>query len=268
MSARSKVIAVVVTYRRNEQLKRCIESILAQTRSPDLVLVIDNDGLARATLAGAHNVRILETGANLGPAGGYEEGFRRAVEEGADRIWAVDDDAEPRPDCLEQLLAEPAGPRVLVPLQIQPDGASAHPPSWNGPLFDAEVIRVIGYPRPDYFFWREDTDYFLRARKAGFEAVPVPGAVVEHRAAAKAAGCSVPAWRTYYEVRNTLYFRLRVRRPSLGGRVRAVVVLFQQLIAILRGGSRRTHVRLWWRGVSDYRRGQLGKVVDPEAFPE
>src|SRR3989442_1270104 len=83
-------------------------------------------------------------------AGGYEQGFRRAMEEGADRIWAVDDDAEPRPDCLKHLLAEPAGAGVgvLVPLQIQPDGARAHPPSWNGPLFDAKVVRAIGYPCP------------------------------------------------------------------------------------------------------------------------
>lgn len=264
-----RVVAVVVTYRRTELLRRCVDSVLGQTRPPELVLVVDNGGLAREVLGARSGVEIVETGENLGPAGGYEVGFREALEREPAWIWAVDDDVEPEDDCLQLLLAagETGRARVLMPRQLKPGGERGFPPSWNGPLVAADVVRRIGLPRGDLFFWAEDTEYFHRAREAGFPRTGVPDAVVHHRNPEDRARGSARDWRLYYEVRNTLELRLRIRRLTTKGALRALGAVLRKLGAIVflepnKGRS----LRLWWWGVRDFARHRMGRVVDPETW--
>ena len=42
---------------------------------------------------------------NLGGAGGFHAGVEAAYEQGYDRIWLMDDDVVPAPDCLDVLMA-------------------------------------------------------------------------------------------------------------------------------------------------------------------
>ena len=122
-----RVVAVVVTYRRRELLERCVDAIAGQSRPPDLTLVIDNGGDAREVLGGNRpGVEIMETGENLGPAGGYALGFAEALARDASAIWVVDDDVVPEPMCLERLAAAwVAGAEVAVPLSASPAACAA-----------------------------------------------------------------------------------------------------------------------------------------------
>jgi hypothetical protein len=258
----------VVTYRRTDLLASCIEAICTQTREPDVILVIDNDHLARDVLAGRdadHRISLIETGENVGPAGGYEIGFREAMRLGAGKIWAVDDDVEPARDCLEQLLR--AGADVAVPLQRKPDGVRGFPPSWNGPLFDAEVVRAAGLPRKDLFFWAEDTEYVYRCRRAGYRRTHVGAAEVLHKNPGARGRRAPRDWQLYYEVRNTLEYRLRIRRRTLKGILRAVGGVAGKLLSIIfLEPQKRRSLRLWWKGVRDFRAGRLGRRVDPATW--
>jgi len=174
------VAAVVVTYRRPVSLLRTVDAIRRQTVQPDLTIVVDNGGDAEATLTDREGVLVVSTGANLGPAGGYDRGLRVAMDRGAGRVWTVDDDVEPETDCLERLLSATSSPGVALPTQVRADGAESSPPAWTGAVIDAEVIRAIGYPRTELFFWAEDTEYFQRAKSAGFPRVRVAAARVRH----------------------------------------------------------------------------------------
>ena len=49
-------------------------------------------------------IRCFNTGANLGGAGGFSFGMRKAVELGYSYIWAMDDDTYAEPNALEELL--------------------------------------------------------------------------------------------------------------------------------------------------------------------
>jgi GT2 family glycosyltransferase len=260
------VVCVVVTYRRRELLATCVDAILAQSRPPDVVLVIDNDHLAKDVLAGADaRVVVKEMDENVGPAGGYERGFRDALELGAGAIWAVDDDVEPAPDCLGRLLGAHAD--VAVPLQRKPGGVRGFPPSWNGPLFDARVVRTVGLPRGDLFFWAEDTEYVHRCREAGFRRTHVPGAEVLHRNPRARSRREARDWQLYYEVRNALEYRLRIRRRSVRGVARAVGGVAGKLLSIVVvEPSKRRSLGLWWKGVRDFAAGRLGKGVDPSGW--
>ena len=259
--ADQSVIAVVVTYRRGDLLRGAVDRILTQTRPPERVLVIDNGGIARREL-GERDVDVIEANENLGPAGGYARGFREALERGATHVWAVDDDNEPAADCLERLLA--AGADVAVPFQRKPSGPVGYPPSWNGPLFSAEAIRAVGFPREDLWFWAEDTEYVTRLRLAGHRRTPVAGAEVLHLNPGARERGRPRDWQLYYEVRNTLEYRLRIRVTPRGlWRALGVVVGKPIAIVVTEPGKRRS-LGLWWRGIRDFSSHRMGRQVNPE----
>ena len=103
------VAAVVVTYNRKDLLRECIAHILAQEPEAPDILVIDNhstDGTREHIRDYIDDGRIdyTDTGANLGGAGGFSLGIRRAAEKGYDRIWVMDDDCMPEKDALAALM--------------------------------------------------------------------------------------------------------------------------------------------------------------------
>lgn len=106
----NRTAAVVVTYNRLAMLKKCLQSLLAQTAPCD-ILIVDNastDGTGEWVLEQAEEEKKLHyrnTGANLGGAGGFQLGMRWAVQSGYEFIWVMDDDCFPKDDALEQLLA-------------------------------------------------------------------------------------------------------------------------------------------------------------------
>ena len=100
------VAVVVVTYNRADLLERMLDGLAALDRLPDAVIVVDNastdhtpDVLAAATNPG---LQVIRTEDNLGGAGGFHLGVRTAYERGFDRIWLMDDDVVPAPDCLDR----------------------------------------------------------------------------------------------------------------------------------------------------------------------
>ena len=265
-----RVVAVILTYRRTDLLRGSVRAVLGQTRAPDLVLVVDNDRMASEVLASeeaGERLEVLETGSNLGPAGGYEFGFREALARGATKVWTVDDDLVPEPRCLERLLAASRGADVLIPLQRKPGLVKGHPPSWNGTLFDAAIVGQVGLPRGDLFFWAEDTEFYQRIRRAGFAIRPVEDAAVFHVNPEDRERGSSRDWRLYYEVRNGLYVRLVLRPRTAKGTWRAWRSALGKLgaIIVLEPHKRRS-IGLWWQGYRDYRRRRLGKVVAPERW--
>jgi GT2 family glycosyltransferase len=258
------VVAVVVTFRRTELLRRCVEAVRAQSRPPGLTIVIDNGGEATSALTADDALEIVGTGSNLGPAGGYDRGLRLAMDRGADLIWTVDDDVEPEPDCLELLLADPGEAGVVLPWQERPGGARSAPPAWTGALIDADVVRAIGYPRTEFFFWGEDTEYFQRARIAGFPRRRVEAARVMHHSPDGHQPGSERTWRLYYEVRNTVHIRLGYRGPPWRRLPKLLPVVVGKPLAIVAYEPQKLRgLRMWWRGLRDGAAGRLGRVVDP-----
>lgn len=111
------VTAVVVSYNREALLAECLRAMDAQTRRPDLLIVVDNASTDRApevartfaaTAATPTQVKTLT--ANTGGAGGFAAGIALALNaDSADGripyIWLMDDDTIPEPTALEELLA-------------------------------------------------------------------------------------------------------------------------------------------------------------------
>lgn len=110
MKNKSKEVAVVVvTYNRKELLKEALNALVEQNYNNIKVIIADNastDGTKEYIADVLKDKRFLyfNTGANLGGAGGFNFGMKKAVELGADYIWIMDDDCIVHKDSLESLL--------------------------------------------------------------------------------------------------------------------------------------------------------------------
>ena len=211
------VCAVVLTFNRKRLLVECLDAVLGQSRPPDHVVVVDNastDGTRE--LLREHGllerVEWVQLERNLGSSGGFHHGVAAARRGDWDWVWVMDDDAEPRPDALERLLASPAagdpGTAVLATAVVDPAGEiearvqrgffrgtlqplprSAYMPgstpevdyvSFVGMLVRGDCARATAPPKAELFIWGDDLEYCLRLRRCGAIRV-VPEAVIVHK---------------------------------------------------------------------------------------
>lgn len=104
----SKTAAVVVTYNRKDLLEKCIDRLRQQKNAACDIIIVDNastDGTADMIKCqySVPEVIYMNTGANLGGAGGFQYGVKQAVLLGYEYVWIMDDDTLPQETALYEL---------------------------------------------------------------------------------------------------------------------------------------------------------------------
>ena len=191
-------VCVIVTRDRPALLAQCLRAVAAQSRAPDVVLVVDNASgpETQRVLAERDGLRVLRMSENLGGAGGFRAGISHALECGADWIWLMDDDGRPQElTCLGELIdtaaatqADIVGPlvvdvdrpeRLAFPIRINGHtwfGAAdvaAHGQVagfvhlFNGALISAALFQRIGLPDARFFIRGDEVEFLIRARRSG-----------------------------------------------------------------------------------------------------
>jgi len=296
-----RLAAVVLNYRTAADTAIAVGSLMASDRPPDEVIVIDNDAGTEChdTLGRRRDaVTYLQTGGNLGFAGGMNAGIRQALDRGADLMLLVNSDVVVPPDCIGRLeSALAANPRsgIVGPLVLSrswPDlvgssgvdyntqtgrmrhrGVGTAHGSVNGSarhevdavsgclmLVAREVFDRVGLLDERYFFSFEEIDFCLRARAAGFHTRLAPGALAYHEGSRAIGGQS--SRRFYFAARN----HLMLARSHAGGAGRVTRTARALFIAALNvahavkapGGSLGTRVGATLRGIGDHVRGRYG----------
>ena len=107
--SKNNIVAIIVTYNRKELLKESIDALLNQEKQKCDILVIDNnssDGTYEFINEYEKNQKIIyiNTGSNLGGAGGFNFGLKKACELGYDYVWIMDDDCIVHKDTLSKFL--------------------------------------------------------------------------------------------------------------------------------------------------------------------
>ncbi|HEY8043574.1 MAG TPA: glycosyltransferase family 2 protein [Streptosporangiaceae bacterium] len=234
-----RVIAVVVTYNRRELLTEALSAVLAQTRAPDAVLVIDNastDGTAEMIAARFPEVRLATAERNSGGAGGFAYGLALALAGTADLVWLMDDDTVPEPGALRAMLdaraLHPGGAPALIASRVVWTDGRPHPmntprikpfvkkeerraaaaagclpirsASFVSILVDAGACRDRGLPQADYFLWNDDFEFTARLLR-GQAGLLCPASIVVHKTAAFGSTDADPGQRFFYEVRNKVW---------------------------------------------------------------
>lgn len=192
----------IITYKRNEDLKETICTLLDQSHAPRLIMIIDNDPEFHANIIAEEfsekggTVEYRAMGYNAGPAGAAREGLKVLSEKGYDWIQWIDDDDPPRfPEVNERLFE-------LIPEELRKE-AGILTPSGNdfslrrgrsirysnedlkvneflcpktvggnqGMMISAKVVEAGCLPMGELFFGFEELDFCLQVRRAGFKII-------------------------------------------------------------------------------------------------
>ncbi|HJB46595.1 MAG TPA: glycosyltransferase family 2 protein [Candidatus Mediterraneibacter surreyensis] len=211
MTEELRIAAVVVTYNRKELLSECVGAVLEQTYPVD-ILIVDNastDGTRQELeeLICQGKIQYINTGANLGGAGGFHVAVREAVSRKYDYIWLMDDDTIPEKDALLTLVQAGKDTKgnfgFLSSKAVWKDGNVCRMNEQkfmgsevvNGKKFTkcrqatfvslflpSRVVFQIGLPIKEFFIWGDDVEYTRRISEK-YTCYYVPESVVLHKTA-------------------------------------------------------------------------------------
>ncbi len=199
-----KILAVIVTYNRRNDLRHCISSLRKQTfRGFDILVV--NNGSTDGTKEYIDNEQglIVIHQENLGGAGGFHVGEKYAYDNGYEWVWLMDDDGIADSKQLETLMkyaSEDQRPvlNALVLNKDKPDELSFYAPvkradelkekelafefvhPFNGTLIHRSVIEKVGFIKKEMFIWGDEMEYMERLRVNGYTPITVVGAIHYH----------------------------------------------------------------------------------------
>ena len=195
-----RTAAIVVTHNRRDLLVECLYALLGQEADCFDILVVDNDSQDDTKRCVAEiaerfgRIVYFNTGANLGGAGGFHFGIKKALESGDAYVWLMDDDAVPEAPALTALreAADILGDRwaFLYSVVLWTDGIEnrMNRPCIGRDCFEtigfikdgilrieqatfvslflrASTIYEVGLPIREFFLWGDDIEYTRRICK-------------------------------------------------------------------------------------------------------
>lgn len=235
-----KICAVVVTYNRLELLKVTLEKLSNQSRSLDEIIVINNastDGTKEYLEGLGEKITCVSLNENLGGAGGFSEGIRKAYENGHDYFWIMDDDTIAMENSLEKLedalfrfkdkeigflasnvLFKDDKPCVMnIPhlyscewSEFASEGyLRLEAASFVSILVSRNAVKEVGLPIKEFFIWGDDIEFTKRVSKK-FECYFVSNSIVHHymnenKGVDLINEGSARVNRHFYDIRNKFY---------------------------------------------------------------
>lgn len=191
----NKVATIVVTYNRLDLLKNNIDALSKiQCNCKFDILIIDNastDGTKEyiSTLK-QENIKYYNTEKNIGGAGGFNFGIKKAAEQGYKWSWLMDDDTMPAEDSLQKLLDVDKqlqgqygflssrvlwkdGTQCLMNCpqfkhkkinqdKLEDELTPISQASFVSMFIRTETVLEVGLPIKEFFIWGDDVEYTRR----------------------------------------------------------------------------------------------------------
>lgn len=284
-----KIYAVVPTYNRPELLRKNLDSLLAQTRPLDRIVLVDNASgpetaamLQRFGYFDNEKIEHIRLDTNTGASGGFKTGMVRAIESGADWIWGMDDDAFPDRNALEKLLEENIdGQYDCLWSNVDEDKIfdsnlkKVKVLIFVGYFVSKELVNKVGYPDERYYMYHDDTDYSNRILENGFSIYKVRDSIINHKGFDKRGVKPISTYnilftsfsvlncepyRMYYISRNSIFYRKKYSRK--------IVAIFKALFVDLPKYAlvKPELVPAIFLGISHAVIGKTGKTKLPEKY--
>ncbi|MFZ5863089.1 MAG: glycosyltransferase family 2 protein [Nitrospirota bacterium] len=238
------VIVIVLNWNRCDDTIRCVESVQRLRYPRFTAVVVDNgstDGSPEVLAGRFPGLDVIETGSNLGYAGGNNAGIHWALRRGADYVLILNNDTIVDPDVLTELTRVAGGDRtigVVGPKVLcepdrhlvyscgesqslwfnrrriatgQPDRETDMKPRdvdyvvGCSLLVSREFIEKVGLLDEVFFAYYDEVDWCFRGRRVGYRVVCAPSAIVYHKGEASS-GKGLNPITAYYRTRNWIYF--------------------------------------------------------------
>jgi len=225
----------------------CVDSCLQLRYPAFRILVVDNassDGSETILRAQFPHIELMQAGANLGYAGGNNVGISHALANGADYLWLLNNDTKVDPGALDEMVrvaiddatVAMVGPKILlhsrpqylncvgstinlltgqprlIGLGEKDDGrfdGNKEMDSLSGCslLVSKEIVEKVGLMDERFFLYYEETDWILRAKRAGYRMMYVSQAKIWHKVSASIGGHQSPLMLYYMTRNNPLLMR-------------------------------------------------------------
>lgn len=237
----ANITIIILTYNNVDDIKTCLSSIMAQTYPYYSITVVDNnstDGTIGYIRKSFPDVRVIQTGENLGYAAGNNVGIELADKD-SDYIAILNPDTEVDKNWLLELVqalemnhgAGLATSKILLYDKrdsINTCGNYEHFAGFafcnglneNSSIYNKQavtagvsgcsflarrtVLEKLGGFDPDFFMYHEDVDLSWRARRAGYDIIYVPTSIVYHKYQ-----LSLKPWKYFYMERNRYLLLLK-----------------------------------------------------------
>lgn len=216
------VFVIVLNWNGQNDTLECLQSLQKLDYDNFELLVVDNgstDGSENVLRSSFPAVHVIQTGENLGYAGGNNVGIRYALSHGADYVWLLNNDTTVDPGALNALVETALGDTQIafvgskIYFHDKPDqvwcvggtidlaagGRTDHPGMGQKDvgqfdnitdvgyvtgcsLFVSKVaISAIGLIPEEYFLYFEETDWNVLAQRMGYRTVLAPASHVWHK---------------------------------------------------------------------------------------
>lgn len=297
--SQSLIYIIILNSNRCEDTLACLGSLARGTYGKAEIIVLDNkstDGSVEAIHYGFPYVQVINLTENRGYAGNNNIGIEKAIRQGADWVLVLNEDTILDPDCLIELVKVGesdskigiVGPLVYhhnEPNIIQSAGGVLgkywqsnhlgqnevdqgqfrfpHRVDWISGcaiLVRKAVIEQIGMLDPNFFMYWEETEWCVRASRAGWKIYHVPQAKIWHKGVQR--DYHPKASFTYYETRNHLLTLSKHKAP-----LPAQLYVWMQIFRTLLSWSIRPkwkykldHRNAMWKGVIDFLQNRWGKM--------
>jgi GT2 family glycosyltransferase len=240
------VTVVLLNWNGFDDTFACLRSLEALEYARLNVVVVDNgstDGSAARLHEAFGRIELLRTATNLGFAGGCNVGIERAIEQGVDYVWLLNNDTEVASDALSAMLRTALGaPRVgavggvlyefderdtiqmwgggrvdflsgsCLPFTAPAAASDVHFVSGASLLLSVPALEEVGALDERYFMYWEDTDLSFRLRKAGWSLAIAADSRVYHKGAAST-GYGDPAFAYFFNRSAVRFFAAHGSAP-------------------------------------------------------
>lgn len=223
---------VVLHYGAAESTLRCVRSLYEHVCESAKVIVVDNgtrDPEIRSLANDCDDLIIVELSENNGWAGGCNAGIQKALTLGAGAICLLNNDTVVPNGASDMVKLsrrfEQLGPCLLHPAidyldcdrppQLDPSKAETAGSAVAEGIYEmdhaygaclivpAQLFNMLGLFDERFFLQLEETDFYERARKAGYRSYCDTNVRIKHAESA-AFGGWMPPLKLYYITRNTL----------------------------------------------------------------
>ena len=275
------VSCILVNWNGWQNTIECLDALKISNYPDMAVIVVDNGSTndSVAKIRAAHPlVTLLESGKNLGFAGGNNIGIRYALADGAEYVWLLNNDTVPDPDALSTLVAKAstdrkigavasicyyadspsqvqawAGARVNLWIGYARNSTEPHRDDWFHSLYGAsmlvrrEAFEDVGLLDEGFFHYWEETEFCLRLRRKGWRLAAAPDSRILHKVGAST-GQKNSILDRYFTASGLRILRLHSKAPALGMALFLTARFARRILRFQISRCRRV-----WEGIQDYR---------------
>ncbi len=205
------VAAILVNYESGDDLASALWSLSQLEKAPDMLIVVDNASQDNSLCLAEKDfpqLIVIRNSENGGFAKAVNQGLRKAKESQVTHVWLFNPDARARKNSLSALISATRNvpQAIFSPVIFDNQGeiwfAGGRLSWWRmravhrqtrctqsenedfltgcALFIPMTIVDIVGEFDENFFLYYEDTDYSVRAKKAGFQLRVVPLSIVDH----------------------------------------------------------------------------------------